>query len=135
MDISEWMSKDPERTWTWSNSPKLSASGEKWEDAIIPSIANLQREIIGDYTCDRVNQYFKFVVGPREEDFEEVARAMEEYYAAGIPRTPNVWIMPEACTQEQQQSIDQQVAKMCMEKGYMFCYRFQNALWGNGVGT
>lgn len=135
MNISEWLAQDADRVWTWSNSPKLSASGEAWGDAIIPSIANLQREVIGDATRNRVNQYFKFVVGPREEDFAEVAKAMAEYYAAGVPRTVGVWIMPEACTQEQQQSIDQQVAKMCMEKGYMFCYRFQNALWGNGVGT
>ncbi len=134
MNISEWLAQDAERVWTWSNSPKLSASGELWEDAIIPSIANLQREVIGDATRNRVNQYFKFVVGPREEDFAEVAKAMNEYYAAGVPRTVGVWIMPEACTQEQQQTIDQQVAKMCMDKGYMFCYRFQNAIWNNGVG-
>lgn len=135
MNISEWLAADPKRVWTWSNSPKLSSSGESWGDAIKPEIANLQREVIGDYTRDRVNQYFKFVVGAREEDFAEVELAMEAYYAAGIPRTVPIWIMPEACTQEQQQTIDQRVANMCMDKGYMFCYRFQNALWGNGVGT
>lgn len=135
MEISQWLAQDPERVWTWSNSPKLSSSGETWEDAIKPKIALHQRELLGDYTRHRVNQYFKFVIGPREEDFAEVAKAMAEYHEAGVPKGTPVWIMPEACTQQQQQAIDQQVAKMCMDKGYMFCYRFQNALWGNGVGT
>lgn len=137
-EIVKWLTAQPERTWTWSNSPKLSASGEAWEDAIIPDVAVRQTAICTDRVFNLggyVNQYFKFVIGPREEDFAEVERAMEEYYAAGVPRTVGVWIMPEACTQEQQQSIDQQVAKMCMDHGYMFCYRFQNSLWGNGPGT
>ena len=135
MNISTWLAQDERRVWTWSNSPKLSASGETWEDSIIPNVAVMQREIIGDYTKHRVNQYFKFVIGPRRGDFDEVAKAMAEYHAAGIPRDVPVWVMPEACTQEQQSSIDKQVANMCMQHGYMFCYRFQNALWGNGVGT
>lgn len=134
-NISQWLNADKSRIWTWSNSPKLVASGEKWEEAIRPEIASMQREIIGDSTRNRVNQYFKFVVGPRDEDFAEVEKAMAEYHAIGIPKTAPIWIMPEACTQEQQQQIDQAVAKICMDKGYMFCYRFQNALWGNGVGT
>lgn len=135
MNISQWLMEDPERIWTWSNSPKLIASGEKWEDSIIPKIALHQREVIGDYTRSRVNQYFKFVVGPHQEDFDEVAKAMQEYHDAGIPKSAPIWIMPEACIEEQQQAIAQQVAKMCMDKGYMYCHRFQNTLWGNGVGT
>lgn len=133
-DINQWLFNDASRKWTWSNSPKLSASGEKWEDAIIPDIASKQRAVWGSKD-GQVEQYFKFVCGPTDRDFDEVARAMEEYYAADIPRDTPVWIMPEACTQEQQQAIDQKVAMMCMERGYLFCYRFQNALWGNGVGT
>lgn len=134
-NITKWLEQDDRRVWTWSNSPKLSASGELWEDAIKPTVALAQRAIINPTTAHRVNQYFKFVVGARQEDFDEVAKAMTEYYQAGIPNPTPVWIMPEACTQEQQQSIDQKVANMCMAHGYMFCYRFQNALWGNGVGT
>lgn len=132
-DINQWLHKDPTRKWTWSNSPKLSASGEKWEDAIKPNVAAMQRAVM--VNPGQVEQYFKFVCGPIERDFDEVAKAMEEYYAADIPRTASVWVMPEACTQEQQQAIDQEVAMMCMDRGYLFCYRFQNALWGNGVGT
>ena len=133
-DINVWLVQDSSRRWTWSNSPKLSASGEKWDDAIVPDIAAKQRMATGN--CNgQVEQYFKFVCGPTERDFDEVAKAMEEYYVADVPRNIPVWVMPEACTQEQQQAIDQEVAIMCMDRGYLFCYRFQNALWGNGVGT
>lgn len=133
--IQDWLNGNEKRVWTWSNSPKLSASGETWEDAIIPDIAIRQRALFQRVDSHRINQYFKFVIGPRESDFAEVAKAMAEYHAAGVPTDAPVWIMPEACTQEQQSSIDQRVANMCMDHGYMFCYRFQNALWGNGIGT
>jgi 7-carboxy-7-deazaguanine synthase len=135
MNISQWLMADNTRTWTWSNSPKLVASGEVWEEAIRPEIAMKQLEVIGDGTRGRVNQYFKFVVGPRDRDFSEVKLAMEEYFAAGIPNNTPIWIMSEACTQEQQQAIAQAVAKMCLEEGFIFCYRLQNGLFGNGVGT
>jgi organic radical activating enzyme len=135
MNVSQWLSQNPERQWTWSNSPKLSASGEEWAEAIRPEIASMQRELIGDATRDRVNQYFKFVVGPRDSDFAEVAAAMEEYYQGGVPRDVPIWIMPEACLEEQQQAIAQQVATMCMDKGYLFCPRAHVTLWGNVCGT
>ena len=135
-DINEWLSGDPTRKWTWSNSPKLSASGEPWDKAVRPDIANRQAMVTGLRNQRQVDQYFKFVCGPSKEQFDEVQLAMDAYYTVGdLPRMPNVWIMPEACSQEQQSSIAQQVAKMCMDRGFLFCYRFQNALWGNGVGT
>lgn len=133
-EIAAWLNEDERRMWTWSNSPKLWKSGEVWEDAIKPEIAARQLSLKGK-TKNVVNQYFKFVTSAEDHDFDEAAKAMAAYHAAGIPEHAPVWIMPEACTQEQQQEIDQKVALKCMERGYIFCYRFQNALWGNGVGT
>lgn len=130
-DINEWLSQDPSRHWTWSNSPKLSASGEDPTKAIRPDIANAQEFV----SPPQMDQYFKFVCGANKEQFNEVADTMKKYHKGGVSVKPNVYIMPEACSQEQQQRIAQAVAKMCMESGYLFCYRFQNALWGNGVGT
>jgi hypothetical protein len=40
-----------------------------------------------------------------------------------------------ACTEEQQQEIASKVATMCMDKGYIYCHRIQNSVFGNGVGT
>lgn len=117
---------------TWSNSPKLpSASGEKWHRAVNPAVALQQFE--DPYATSE--QYFKFVCGPNEQDFKEVEDAMNEYYSVGIPKDIDVYIMPTACTEEQQQEISAKVAKMCIEKGYIYCHRIQNSVFGNGVGT
>lgn len=134
MRISDWLREDPERKWTWSNSPKLQASGESREDAIKPQVAVNQLTGVSEFGS-RLHQYFKFVVGPKEEHFAEVKEVMAEYHAAGVPKNTPVWIMPEACTEEQQNEIAQRVAKMCIEKGYYYSHRVQNSLWGNGTGT
>lgn len=134
MEINSWLSKNRERKWTWSNSPKLSASGESWEDAIRPEIAVKQRWVTG-VSPSQVEQYFKFVVEPEQQSVDEVMRAMEEYYAAGVPRNVQIWAMPMACSEEQQQQIARSVATMCLEHGFLYSHRIQNSLWGNGVGT
>ncbi len=134
-DLNQWLCADTTRKLTWSNSPKLSVSGEKWEDAIVPQIAARQRMVTGREGFNQVDQYFKFVCGPNEADFAEVSEAMEEYFAVGIPRSVEIYIMPTACTEEQQQSVAAKVAAMCMERGYIYCHRIQNSVFGNGVGT
>lgn len=134
-DVNQWLKDDPTRKWTWSNSPKLSASGEPWDKAIRPEIAVRQLLVADGVKPEQVEQYFKFVCNDSQADFDEVAQAMAAYHGAGVPNQPNIWIMPAACTDAQQNEIAQQVAKMCMDHGYLFCYRFQNALWGNAVGT
>lgn len=128
--INEWCAQDESRTWTWSNSPKLSASGEPFDEAIRPDIIAKQQHVMG---CD---QYFKFVCGPVPAQFEEVRHAMDTIggYSHYEIQGTQIWVMPAACTTEQQNADAQAVANMCMEHGYIFCYRLQNALWGNGVG-
>lgn len=135
MAINQWLCADNQRKWTWSNSPKLSGSGEKWDEAIIPAIAAMQRQATGPEFTNQMDQYFKFVCGPTAADFDEVARAMEEYYKVGIPRDVEVYVMPVACTEEQQQDIASKAAHMCMDRGYIYCHRIQNSVFGNGVGT
>jgi len=135
-DANEWLAKDETRRWTWSNSPKLSASGEPWDKAVRPEIAAKQLMVTGAEFKNQVDQYFKFVCGPVEEQFDEVAKAMETYYTVEQnSKKPNVYIMPEACQQSDQASIAQQVAKMCMDRGYLYCHRLHLELFGNGVGT
>jgi organic radical activating enzyme len=120
---------------TWSNSPKLSISGEKHEEAIRPEIAVAQMTWKQMPITYDVEQYFKFVCGPDEKDFDEVSSVMQEYYAGGVDPQVPVYIMPEACTEEQQQSISAKVAHMCMQRGFIYCHRIQNSVFGNGVGT
>lgn len=132
--IGNWLGVDKKRKWTWSNSPKLQASGESRNVAIKPKIAVNQMLDNGSFP-HQIEQYFKFVVGPHEEHFTEVNEVMAEYHAAGIPKDTPVWIMPEACTEEQQNEIAKKVALMCIEKGFYYSHRVQNSLFGNGIGT
>lgn len=134
-DINEWLAADSTRKWTWSNSPKLSDSGESWDEAIRPEIAAMQRMVTGRDGKGQVDQYFKFVCEPTEECFAEVERAMAAYYAAGIPTNVQVYIMPQACQEDDQTRIASQVAKMCMERGYIYCHRVHLDVFGNGIGT
>lgn len=126
-ELNMWIAKKEGRVVIWSNSPKLSLSGEKWEEAIRPDIAKMQTGVINHV------QYFKFVCEPTEESFDEVAQAMTEYHSAGM--FGDVYIMPAACTEEQQFGIAAKVAQMCIDRGYVYCHRVQNSVFGNGVGT
>ncbi|MGI0076010.1 MAG: hypothetical protein ACREAU_01220 [Nitrosopumilaceae archaeon] len=128
--LNEWGWNKWYRKVIWSNSPKLSVSGEDWSKAIRPEIA------VSQYEVENCEQYFKFVVDASERDFDEVEKAMNEYYAAGVPKSDvRVYCMPVACTSFQQEEIAAKVASLCMERGYIFCIRLQNILWSNQVGT
>lgn len=130
-ELKEWTDKKKGRKIIWSNSPKLSASGEDYSKAIIPEIAITQRKFFEDH---QYQQYFKFVCDAKEEHFVEVGQAMEDYYKVGIPRDVGVYIMPMACTSEQQQEIMTKVADMCIERGYIYCHRIHNTVYSNAIG-
>ncbi|WP_428241400.1 hypothetical protein [Gynuella sp.] len=114
---------------TWSNSPKLKASGEPFDKAIKPEIALMQRKI----TPKHCTQYFKFVCC-NDDDFQEVQYVMEQYYRAGVPRNVEVYIMPMACTEQQQKSVMQDVAMKCLDYGFIYCHRIQNTVFENAIG-
>lgn len=130
-DLSAWLYVSPFRLVTWSNSPKLpSISGEQWKDAIRPDVA-VRQNTLGMQS----EQYFKFVCDDSDAAFNEVFAAMTEYHNAGVPLNTPVYIMPMACTEEQQEDIAARVAQKCIEYGYIYCHRVQNSVFGNGVGT
>lgn len=132
-DICNWLAGDSRRRWTWSNSPKLTISGECHEKAIRPVVAMKQLEVKKRFPlqCD---QYFKFVCDASDASFNEVESTMAEYHEAGIPVDTEVWVMPVACTNEQQKEIAVDVAEQCLQRGYLFSFRIQNALHGNAIG-
>jgi 7-carboxy-7-deazaguanine synthase len=107
----------------FSVSPKLSVSGEKWEDAIRP-------EIIADYQTVGVT-YLKFVVD-KIEDFEEVDRAVAEYRKAGFMGV--VYVMPVGGTAMGYNQNRVHVADEAMKRGYYYSPRLHVDLWGNGWG-
>ena len=111
---------------TWSCSPKLSVSGEPWETAIKPEVAVDYADVGGSI------MYLKFVVADRT-DIEEAGRAVEEYKAAGI-NCP-VYLMPLGGRSEEYNLNVQEVANICMEKGWRFTPRLHISLFGNAWGT
>lgn len=132
--LAGWVDRGTNRKLIWSNSPKLSGSGEQWEKAIKPEVAKSQLSY-GMWLSNQVQQYFKFVCGPTALDFMEVAAVLQSYKDAGVIIQNNVYIMPVACLEEQQQNIAAKVADMCINNGYIYCHRIQNSVFGNGVGT
>ena len=111
---------------TFSCSPKLSVSGESWDDAIKPDVAREYSSINGS------DIYFKFVVATRD-DFDEVARAVQAYRDAGI-ECP-VYLMPLGGRSEEYNLNVREVAEACMEKGWRFTPRLHISLFGNAWGT
>lgn len=144
-----WAAKSDAKI-TWTNSPKLSNSGETWDSSIVPSVAIAQRGSRPVVFNCYGEQMFKFVVGrtgktsygPDDkltteptQTIIDIRRAMQEYYAAGIPRDVSVALMPEACTTDQQHRIAHHLAAFCKDNGYRFSIRLQNVLWNNLPGT
>ena len=108
---------------TFSVSAKLSASGEKWEDAVKP-------EIVADYE-QYGTTYLKFVV-ENPKDFDEVDRAVKAYREAGFQGV--VYIMPVGGVVSVYENNKFNVADECMKRGYNYSPRLHVDLWGNSWG-
>lgn len=108
---------------TFSVSPKLSASGEAWEDAIRPEIVRMYQ----DYGFT----YLKFVV-ETEQHFEEVDRAVKQYRAVGF--NGPVFVMPQGGVVTPYAQNRVKVADWALSKGYNYSPRLHVDLWGNGWG-
>ena len=109
---------------TFSVSPKLSASGEKWEDAVKPKVVAKYSSV--GYT------YLKFVVS-NEEHVEEVDRAVEEYRDNGFDGP--VYLMPVGGVEDVYSLNNRKVAELAMNKGYRYSDRLQVPLFKNEWGT
>lgn len=108
---------------TFSVSPKLSVSGERWEDAIRP-------EIVSDYESVGIT-YLKFVV-ERAEDFDEVDRAVDAYRAANF--CGPVFVMPVGGVVSVYDNNRINVADEALRRGYWYSPRLHVDIWGNSWG-
>lgn len=126
-EFSEYLKTHWRKGWdrlTFSVSPKLSVSGERWEDAIKPEIV-LQYEEHG-YV------YLKFVVAS-EEDVAEAEQAVMAYSNAGF-KGP-VYLMPVGGVESVYAMNNKNVALMAMKKGWRYSDRLQVPLFKNEWGT
>jgi 7-carboxy-7-deazaguanine synthase len=125
-DFKQYLQDQDRFEVTWSCSPKLSVSGEPWDTAIKPEVA-VDYADVGDSVM-----YLKFVVADRT-DIEEAGKAVDEYKAAGI-HCP-VYLMPLGGRSEEYNLNVNEVANICMEKGWRFTPRLHISLFGNAWGT
>jgi 7-carboxy-7-deazaguanine synthase len=122
--LSKWSNKDGvNREITFSVSAKLSASGEKWEEAICPGIVASYQEY--------GTVYLKFVV-ETEEHFAEVERAVKEFRAGGFRGV--VYVMPQGGVVTPYAANRVKVADWACSRGYYYSPRLHVDLWGNGWG-
>lgn len=119
--LTDW--NDYNRDITFSVSAKLSASGEKWDEAICPDIVASYQEV--------GTTYLKFVV-ETEEHFAEVEKAVKEFRAGGF--TGVVYVMPQGGVVTPYAANRVKVADWAMTKGYNYSPRLHVDLWGNGWG-
>jgi 7-carboxy-7-deazaguanine synthase len=111
------------REMVFSVSPKLSVSGESWEDAIKPDIIKQYQEV--------GVTYLKFVVD-KVSDFDEVDQAVAEYRNAGF--MGSVYVMPVGGTLDGYNQNRVHVADEALKRGYYYSPRLHVDLWGNGWG-
>jgi 7-carboxy-7-deazaguanine synthase len=109
---------------TFSVSAKLSASGESWDDAIIPEVVNTYHNY--------GTVYLKFVID-KDSDIEEVERAVKAYKDYGLEC--DVYLMPVGGTDVKYFSNYKAVAEMAMKKGWKYSPRLQVDIWRNAWGT
>jgi len=109
---------------TFSVSPKLSVSGEKKEEAILPDIVAMY-EWFG-YT------YLKFVVAT-QEDADEAEEAVNAYRKSGF--NGPVYLMPLGGVESVYSLNNRRVAELAMKKGWRYSDRLQVPLFKNEWGT
>ena len=122
--LHKWVHFRRQDALTFSVSPKLSVSGEKWSDAIKPKIVAEYQQL--GYV------YLKFVVAT-EEDVAEAEHAVKEYTDAGF-RGP-VYLMPVGGVESVYAMNNKNVALMAMKKGWRYSDRLQVPLFKNEWGT
>jgi len=109
---------------TFSVSPKLPNSGEKWEDAIKP-------EVVCGYQSVG-HTYLKFVVAT-EQDVDWALQAITEYRRAGFGGS--VYLMPVGGVENVYAMNNRTVAELAMKHGLRYSDRLQVPLFKNQWGT
>ena len=122
--LQRWKINREKNALTFSVSPKLSISGEKWSEAICPQIIR-QYESIGFV-------YLKFVIATKE-DALEADKAVAEFRTGGF-RGP-VYFMPCGGVESIYNLNARNVAIEAMNRGYRYSDRLQVPLFKNEWGT
>lgn len=109
---------------TFSVSPKLSVSGESWDEAIRPEVISQYQEV--------GTVYLKFVVSTLD-DVEEAEKAVNEYRDKGF--SGHVYLMPVGGVEGVYSLNNRNVAELALKKGWRYSDRLQVPLFKNEWGT
>jgi organic radical activating enzyme len=109
---------------TFSVSAKLPASGEKWEEAILPEVV-CEYEEVG-------TAYLKFVVAT-EEDIADAECAVGAFRLAGF--RGHIYLMPVGGVESVYTLNAKNVALAAMKRGWRYSDRLQVPLFKNEWGT
>lgn len=111
----------------FSVSPKLfTVSGEPNIKAIIP-------EVVKQYQSISSFGQLKFVLGTRQEQWDELDRVIDRFRAAGV--NYDVWIMPVGSMEEHQQNIAAEISDRALARGFNVSARVHTYVYGNKIGT
>ena len=125
-DFIDWV-KSIDTEIFFSVSPKLwTVAGEKPEKAIKPD------NVAEYYNLSKSGQ-LKFVVGDKEEHWEEMESVVAQFREAGV-KWP-VWVMPVGAREEEQTATAGAVAEKAFKRGYNVAARVHVYLFGNAIGT
>jgi organic radical activating enzyme len=119
-----WHNGGPVREVTFSVSAKLPASGEKWEEAILPEIVR-EYEQVG-------TAYLKFVVAT-DQDIADAECAVGAFRSAGF--NGHVYLMPVGGVESVYTLNAKNVALAAMKRGWRYSDRLQVPLFKNEWGT
>ena len=122
--LHDWQKMRAKHSITFSVSPKLSISGEKEEDAILPEVIN-QYQQYGSV-------YLKFVVAT-ETDVKEAEDAVLKYKRKGFKG--HVYLMPCGGVESLYNLNAKNVAIAAMNRGWRYSDRLQVPLFKNEWGT
>ena len=122
--MMEWVMERGYETLTFSVSPKLSVSGEKWDEAICP-------DVVAEYSSLGYT-YLKFVVAS-QDDIDEAQQAVDEYRKAGF--VGPVYVMPVGGVESVYNMNSRNVAEFAIKKGWRYSDRLQVPLFRNAWGT
>lgn len=122
--LHDWTKSRSYDALTFSVSAKLSVSGEKREEAILP-------EIVCDYETVGYT-YLKFVIAT-EEDAAEALEVTDIYRKAGF-KGP-VYLMPVGGVESVYNLNNRRVAELAMKHGLRYSDRLQLPLFSNAWGT
>jgi len=125
--LHTWKSHHDRDFWreiTFSVSAKLPCSGEKWEEAILPTV-------VCDYE-EYGTAYLKFVIAT-EQDFADAECAVAAYRRAGF--NGHVYLMPVGGVESVYALNNRNVALLAMKHGLRYSDRLQVPLFKNEWGT